>query len=84
MRPKPCATGQLRHDAAELLGQQGEDALAGAGDDVRGDEFAQALDAGVGGIDGGAHGGDAALDDDGMLRFKACFRCATLRLLRRI
>ena len=48
-----------------LLGQQGEDAFAGAGDDVGGDEFAQAFHTRLAGVDGCAHRGDIAFDEDG-------------------
>src|ERR1035441_5948207 len=47
-----------------LLRQQGEDAFAGAGDDVGGDQFAQALHLGFAGVDSRLHGGDVALDED--------------------
>jgi hypothetical protein len=46
-----------------MIGQQGEDAFAGAGDDVRGDQFAQAFHLGLAGIDRRLHGGDVALDE---------------------
>ena len=47
------------------FGKQAQHRGAGAGDDVAGDELAEAADFGDAGFDGGFHGGDVALDDDG-------------------
>src|ERR1039457_1256333 len=49
--------------ATHLFRQQREDTFAGARDDVRGDQFAQAFHLGFAGVDGGLHGGDVAFDE---------------------